>query len=185
MALTRQDTGYTDLTSASDFTKLHTFINDTVEHAEDAFATVADAVSDLPATGNWPGRLIWVIAAASLYVWDGTGWHWLKQDSGWQTCTNTGLDVTLTNMKLRVKNGVVYGAGSALNTDRNWQANDVVCRVPSAISSLITAQPVICGWVGNGSGVALSIQGSNLIMGSVSGVPVSPNVSLGPGNPVD
>jgi len=73
MALTRQNTGWTDLAATSGFTP-HSDVNNAAHHAEDAFATVADTPSDLPATGNWRGRRIPVVSADANYEWNGTSW---------------------------------------------------------------------------------------------------------------
>lgn len=75
MALNRAATGWTDLAGTSAFTP-HSDINDGVHHAEDIAATYADTAADLPQSGNWVGRRIFVIAESLFYAWAGTGNGW-------------------------------------------------------------------------------------------------------------
>jgi len=62
---------------------MHDYYNQAARHAEDVSAWTADTVADLPASGNWPGRSIFVISEKSPYFWSGTGWNVGQYDSGW------------------------------------------------------------------------------------------------------
>jgi len=110
MALTRQNTGWEDLTSASSFVP-HSDINDSTHHAEDAFATTADAVADLPSSGNWVGRHVWVSSARTYYSWDGSSW------------VTAGASITMLRSTTALTSGAnAYGNASA---NSGWSASRV------------------------------------------------------------
>lgn len=74
MALTQQSAGWQDIPNSAPMLG-NDQIGQAARYAEQIATIAADTASDLPASGNWLGRTIWVTAENCGYVSNGTAWR--------------------------------------------------------------------------------------------------------------
>lgn len=152
MALRRFDTGWTDLTTDSEF-KASSNINNSAHHAEDIAALLADDLVDLPASGNWGGRRIWMNDSA--YFWNGTSWVAEFQDSGWRQVIVLGPGFDQYSgggyPPITIRREVVGGSATlkirgVFTTPGGAHAGDLMGTLPAEFRPLYTSQiPAIVG----------------------------------------
>jgi len=162
MALTRQSAPWTDITSASDGTQMHDYYNQAARHAEDVSAWTADAVADLPASGNWPGRSIYVISEKAAYVWNGAGWD--PTDGAWVTLTLAANISLLGTTPVRAKHvgaHLVYIEGAISGTSAS---NYGVATLP------VGMRPLEEKSIFADSGVKMQVLSTGAINSTLSGV---------------
>lgn len=96
-----------------------THIDDVYEHYDTLVGETVDEVADLPASGNWVGRTIWVADIEELRVWGGSAWKppAASEDTDWidATLQNSWVATVGLTPQYRRLNGVVFLRGRAVS----------------------------------------------------------------------
>ncbi|AYG02362.1 hypothetical protein [Gryllotalpicola protaetiae] len=126
MALTQISAGWQDIPNSAPMLG-NDQIGDAARYAEKIGTMVADAPGDLPASGNWPGRRIYVISWGRPATWTGNAWvlEPMEADlplppaaSGWTFGADTLFSVTGRRVRgsVLISRNVAIVAGAAMWT---------------------------------------------------------------------
>lgn len=131
-------TGYTAPTNDSPFTP-PADITAVYEHFDPLVGSSVEAVTDLPSSGNWSGRTVFVSANGSIQVWNGTAWQVVHQPPTIFTPSVTGITVGSGGSVLY---SIYTVASGILDVRVAWQlgssgftVGDIVLAPPVAIRS--------------------------------------------------
>lgn len=122
-----------------------TFGTDLTELANDVASLIGEAeptFGDLPASGNWPGRTIYVIGEGATYVWTGSAWAY---QSGGTKALSTSAVVTLgagmtliaAESNFRINDKMISGVLAVSRNTGTFLHADVVATVAAAFRPVV------------------------------------------------